>query len=168
MHRTTLSFTGGNSTSIGLGGEANVGSDGLLTFKHFHLRTDDSSDNNRKTHAAVGYKHHFPQLNASVGAGGDTAGRLTATLEKGFDGTGLGINLTGFKNTKGAKDYGVLLGVNYAFSGTGNPVGKRPDSNASQLAETLNSFNTQSIYAVRGIEQMGKVVQTKQDIVQNA
>lgn len=164
VQRTTFSFTGGNANSIGLGGEANVGSDGMVTIKVFHVRSEMGDETSSKTFAWAGYKQYFPQLNANVGVGGDTDGRLTASAEKGFEGTAFGLNLTGFKNTKGAKDYGVLFGVNYAFGGTTANVGKRPDSNAGQLAETLKGFNTLSNYAVRNVEGMGKVVQTKEII----
>lgn len=156
--RTTISFSGGTSNSIGLGGEANVGSDGLLTIKLFHVRNDKGGDTSSKTHAWAGYKQYFPQHNATSSVGADTDGRLTIGAEKGFEGTGLGLNFAGFKNTKGAKDYGILFGVNYAFGGNTGNVGKRPDSNAGQLAETLKGFSTVSGHAVRNIEGLGKIV----------
>jgi Bacterial Ig-like domain (group 2) len=162
--RTTIAFTGGSSNSIGLGGEANVGSDGLLTIKLFQVRNDKGGETSSKTHAWVSYKQYFPQHNASASVGADTAGRLAISTEKGFEGTGLGINLAGFKNTKGAKDYGVLFGLNYAFGGNTQNLGKRPDSNAGQLAETLKSFSTVSEHAVRNIEGMGKIVKTVETI----
>ena len=156
--RTTISFSGGTSNSIGLGGEANVGSDGLLTIKLFHIRSDRGGDTSSKTHAWAGYKQYFPQHNATSSVGADTDGRLTIGAQKGFEGTGLGLNLAGFKNTKGAKDYGVLFGVNYAFGGNTGNLGKRPDSNAGQLAETLKGFSTVSNHAVRNVEGLGKIV----------
>ena len=156
--RTTISFSGGTSNSIGLGGEANVGSDGLLTIKLFHIRSERGGDTSSKTHAWAGYKQYFPQHNATSSVGADTDGRLTIGAQKGFEGTGLGLNLAGFKNTKGAKDYGVLFGVNYAFGGNTGNLGKRPDSNAGQLAETLKGFSTVSNHAVRNVEGLGKIV----------
>lgn len=162
--RTTFAFTGGSSNSIGLGGEANVGTDGLLTIKLFHVRDDKGGETSSKTHAWVSYKQYFPQHNASASVGADTAGRLAISTEKGFQGTGLGISLAGFKNTKGAKDYGVHFGLNYAFGGDTKTVGNRPDSNAGQLAETLKSFSTVSEHAVRNIEGMGKIVKTVETI----
>jgi Bacterial Ig-like domain (group 2) len=162
--RTTFAFTGGSSNSIGLGGEANVGSDGLLTIKLFHVRDDKGGETSSKTHAWASYKQYFPQYNASASVGADTAGRLAISTEKGFQDTGLGINLAGFKNTKGAKDFGVLFGLNYTFGGNTQNLGKRPDSNSMQLAETLKSFSTVSDHAVRNIEGLGKIVKTVETI----
>jgi hypothetical protein len=162
--RTTISFSGGNSNSVSLGGEANVGNDGVLTIKLYHVRNDKGGDTSSKTHAWAGYKHYYPQHNANSSIGADTAGRLTVQAEKAIDGTGLGINLAGFKNTKGAKDYGVLFGLNYTFGGNTPNVGKRPDSNSMQLAETLKSFSTVSEHAVRNIEGLGKIVKTVETI----
>ncbi len=162
--RTTISFSGGSANSIGLGGEANVGSDGLLTIKLFHVRNDRGGDTSSKTFAWAGYKQYFPQHNATSSVGADTDGRLTVAAEKGFEGTGLGVNFAGFKNTKGAKDYGVLFGVNYAFGGNTNNVGKRPDTNAGQLAETLKGFSTVSGHAVRNVEGLGKIVKVVETI----
>jgi Bacterial Ig-like domain (group 2) len=162
--RTTISFSGGSSNSVSLGGEANVGSDGLVIIKLVQVRDDKGGETSSKTHAWAGYKQYFPQYNASASVGADTAGRLAISTEKGFEGTGLGINLAGFKNTKGAKDYGVLFGLNYAFGGNTQNLGKRPDSNSMQLAETLKSFSTLSDHAVRNIEGLGKIVKTVETI----
>ena len=172
VNRTTVEFFGGKLLRFVLGGEANVNDNGILVLKLLHTRTNVLSESTQETKALVGYKHYFLDERALLGLSVDSKGEFLITGEKSFKNSRFGLTMNGFKDTRGAKNYGFYAGLRYSFGDEQYNAGVRPDTANAQMSETLllNTLYNPKDYFGRIIRKQEKIItgQAQSDVTKPA
>jgi hypothetical protein len=161
--RTSLYFNGGNLDRVSLGAEADVSENGILSLQGYHTQTRLLGVKDAKTSFQAGYMHYFasPRANASISA--DTEGQVSLGAQKNFADNPFSLHMGAYKNTKGAKDGGIRVGVRYAFgaeAGKIESLGVRPQAVSTQKTQTqlLNGLYNPRDY-------FGLVIEKKERII---
>ena len=156
VFQTTTLLIGGRYTTFGIGGDVNVGTNGLLTLKFsntkFQLDGKSSTENNFQ----VGYNHYLSEPNLRAGVKLGTNGRVVVDAEKGLD-NGWSVAAAAFKDTKNEKGAGIYARVNYAFGGTTPLFGTRPEQTKLQLDEAIRHMHTNTEYAIHNLLAIAKI-----------